>query len=160
MWRIRQVQCVFRLVWALGIVSWGINTYQYWLVSTSLTTDTNLIAVEKSGSSVSRQEVLVVLICLSLGTPSMRFSYITFRSVGGTGHGWVASSSEWGHLKVSFTQKVSVCWGLQLDQWFSSHPSVQQICLYFGVSCGSDKTHKKCKICIVGFTGHSFKICN
>ena len=61
-----------------------------------LTTD--LMAVEKSGRSVSRQEVLVVLICRILGTPSILFSYITFLSVGGTGHGWVASSSECGHL--------------------------------------------------------------
>ena len=56
------------------------------------------MAVEKSGRSVSRQEVLVVLICRILGTPSILFSYITFLSVGGTGHGWVASSSECGHL--------------------------------------------------------------
>ena len=61
-------------------------------------TVTDLMAVEKSGRSVSRQEVLVVLICRILGTPSILFSYITFLSVGGTGHGWVASSSECGHL--------------------------------------------------------------
>ena len=64
----------------------------------SLTTD--LMAVEKYGRSVSRQEVLVVLICRILGTPSILFSYITFLSVGGTGHGWVASSSECGHLNM------------------------------------------------------------
>ena len=61
-------------------------------------TVTDLMAVEKSGRSVSRQEVLVVLIWRILGTPSILFSYITFLSVGGTGHGWVASSSECGHL--------------------------------------------------------------
>ena len=37
-----------------------------------------LIAVEKSVKRVSRQEVFVVLICLSLGTPNILFSYITF----------------------------------------------------------------------------------
>ena len=41
-----------------------------------------LMAVLKSSSSVSRQEVLVTFSCRSLGTPSIRFSYITFLGIG------------------------------------------------------------------------------
>ena len=39
------------------------------------------MAVLKSSSSVSRQEVLVTFSCRSLGTPNMRFSYITFLGI-------------------------------------------------------------------------------
>ena len=40
-----------------------------------------LMAVLKSSRSVSRQEVLVTLSWRSLGTPNIRFSYITFLGI-------------------------------------------------------------------------------
>ena len=48
-----------------------------------------LMAVLKSSSSVSRQEVLVTFSWRSLGTPSIRFSYITFLGIVTPGAGLV-----------------------------------------------------------------------